>query len=88
MHRRELCSERGIERQKDWDVASAVADVLLRASVLVRLPVKGSRETESGQSVVEGAGTSGCGAKNRDGGAPGAGVSVKVRDLRRTQVRE
>jgi hypothetical protein len=42
--------------------------------LLVRLPGKGSREAESGQSVMEGVGTSVCGAKNGDRGAPGAGL--------------
>jgi hypothetical protein len=34
-----------------------------------------------------GAGTSGCRAKNRDGGALERGLSVNVRDLGRMQVR-
>jgi hypothetical protein len=49
IRRRELFLGRGIEREKDWDVALLASPISCsELSVLGRLPVGGSREAESG----------------------------------------
>jgi hypothetical protein len=49
VRRRELCSGRGIERQKDGDVPLVPSPITCsELSVLVRLPGRGSQETEGG----------------------------------------
>jgi hypothetical protein len=54
VRRRELCSGRGIERQKDGDVPLVPSPISCsELSVLVRLPAKGSLETD-GRTIGDG----------------------------------
>jgi hypothetical protein len=84
---RELRSGRGIERQNDLDVALVPSRISCpRLSVSARLPVKGSRETESG--TIGGGGRAQVAAlRTATAALRSRGLSVNVRDLRRMQVR-
>jgi hypothetical protein len=58
-----------------WDVALVPSPISRsELSVLVRLPVRVHERRKAGQSVVEVAGTSGCGAKIRNNERSSMGV--------------
>jgi hypothetical protein len=73
IRRRELFCGRGVERQKDGDVALVPRRFPAQGcQCWCACRRRGRRRRKAGQSVV-GAATSGGGAESRDGGIPGAG---------------
>jgi hypothetical protein len=89
IRRRDHCSGRGVEGRQDGDVAQVPSPISCsELSVLVRLAVKGARETASGINGGEGGGDIRLRRWEPRGVAlQERGLSVNVRDLRRMQVR-